>query len=137
MNQNKATIVALRNQGLSYRQIEKATGLARSLICYYLNAASKEKTLTRQRTKRGQFKIDLKLLHGGRCKLCGYNKCLDALDFHHRDAQTKEFGIAYSRRREPKNKIFQEALKCDLLCANCHREQHSFPYQATEPDFSI
>ena len=58
---------------------------------------------------------------------CGYNKCLAAMEFHHRDPSEKEF--AFSRYRNTswdKNKdtVLTELDKCDLLCANCHREQH-------------
>lgn len=31
---------------------------------------------------------------GGQCLLCGYNKCSDALDLHHKDASQKDFGIS-------------------------------------------
>lgn len=26
---------------------------------------------------------------GGKCEICGYNKCIDALEFHHLDPQKK------------------------------------------------
>lgn len=28
---------------------------------------------------------------GGKCKLCGYNKCMASLDFHHIDPKQKDF----------------------------------------------
>ena len=60
---------------------------------------------------------------GGKCMKCGYNKCIWALDFHHRDPKEKEFGIgAYNNLAW--FKIMTELDKCDLLCANCHRELH-------------
>lgn len=33
---------------------------------------------------------------GGKCEKCGYNKCLDALEFHHKDPSQKEFQICSS-----------------------------------------
>lgn len=58
---------------------------------------------------------------GGKCFRCGYNRCVRALNFHHRNKETKSFGIA-----EPSTKrwavIRVELDKCDLLCANCHAE---------------
>src|ERR1700693_435897 len=31
---------------------------------------------------------------GGQCQICGYQRCQEALDFHHRDSSQKDFGIA-------------------------------------------
>lgn len=59
---------------------------------------------------------------GGECEICGYNKCLSALEFHHPDPMTKEFNI--SDRVTTFEDIQAELDKCHLLCANCHREVH-------------
>lgn len=58
---------------------------------------------------------------GAKCVKCGYCKCPDALEFHHRDPSMKRFSLsgAYLRRWEA---LTAEMDKCDLLCANCHRE---------------
>ena len=61
---------------------------------------------------------------GGKCKKCGYNKCPAALDFHHRDPSTKSFGISSKGMTRSFEKIKEELDKCDLICANCHREIH-------------
>lgn len=58
---------------------------------------------------------------GGACKLCGYNNYIGSLEFHHRNPKEKDFSIHSSLSWE---KILCELDKCDLLCANCHREQH-------------
>jgi hypothetical protein len=60
---------------------------------------------------------------GGKCEFCGYNKCIEALEFHHIDETTKEFTISGSTKSLEKQK--KEADKCYMLCANCHRELHS------------
>ncbi len=61
---------------------------------------------------------------GGSCKKCDYDKCLAALEFHHRDSSLKEFSLSgchcYAWVR-----IQKELDKCDLLCCRCHRELHS------------
>jgi hypothetical protein len=31
---------------------------------------------------------------GGRCEICGYERCPEALEFHHRDNSDKDFGIS-------------------------------------------
>jgi len=59
---------------------------------------------------------------GGKCKECGYDKCLGALEFHHRDPKKKDFGISSNHRSFENLRI--EADKCDLLCNRCHMEIH-------------
>jgi hypothetical protein len=59
---------------------------------------------------------------GGRCVLCGYSQCLDALEFHHRDPKKKEFGVAARGITRSIEAVRAEAAKCVLLCSNCHAE---------------
>ncbi len=63
---------------------------------------------------------------GGKCGVCGYDKCQDALDLHHLDPTQKEFSLA-SIRAWPKSwaSIVVELRKCAMLCCRCHREFHS------------
>lgn len=62
---------------------------------------------------------------GGKCQVCGYNRCQDALDFHHKDESQKQFGIGSKGYTRSWEKVKQELDKCYLLCANCHRETHA------------
>ena len=59
------------------------------------------------------------------CQKCGYNRCLEALEFHHFQKTGKDFGISARGYTRSWSKIKQELDKCILLCANCHREIHS------------
>jgi len=60
---------------------------------------------------------------GGCCKKCGYKKSLAALSFHHRDPATKEFDISHNGNLlHDWDLVIKEALKCDLMCLNCHAE---------------
>ncbi|MCF0124740.1 MAG: hypothetical protein HUJ68_03110 [Clostridia bacterium] len=69
-------------------------------------------------------------MFGGKCCLCGYNKCVSALDFHHMDKTTKEFDISkYTNSCDFSEELIEELKKCVLLCANCHRYLHSFEYK--------
>jgi hypothetical protein len=61
---------------------------------------------------------------GGKCQICGYNKCIDALEFHHIDEKTKEESPSYIIMRWSWKRVKLELDKCVLLCANCHREVH-------------
>jgi len=60
---------------------------------------------------------------GNKCASCGYNKCPDVLEFHHRNPKEKEFEWEKLRKRAWES-ITKELDKCDMLCANCHREKH-------------
>lgn len=62
---------------------------------------------------------------GKKCSICGYNKCIEALEFHHRDMSEKEFNISDRNLVLDWQLIKQELDKCDLVCANCHREIHA------------
>lgn len=62
---------------------------------------------------------------GGKCSNCGYNKCLNALEFHHLDPSTKEINPSQLMRFSSFDKLKSELDKCILLCSNCHRELHS------------
>jgi hypothetical protein len=66
---------------------------------------------------------------GGICKKCGYSKCPAALTFHHLDKSTKLFRLSRARHVfrnicDITEKFVEELDKCDLLCANCHSEEH-------------
>ncbi|HEY6204094.1 MAG TPA: hypothetical protein VI056_13775 [Candidatus Limnocylindria bacterium] len=75
------------------------------------------------RKRRRQRKRDLVSAAGGACVECGYARSIAALEFHHRDAATKLFGIA--KFNGSQIRLLAEVAKCDLLCANCHRRRHA------------
>ena len=75
-----------------------------------------------QRGRRGEIKQETVDYKGGGCQMCGYSKCLDALEFHHSDPTQKDLGVAELRKRL--SKIKSEVDKCILVCSNCHRELH-------------
>jgi hypothetical protein len=58
---------------------------------------------------------------GGCCQLCGYTRCLGALEFHHVDPELKEFGVA-RRGAHSLERLRVEVRKCILVCSNCHAE---------------
>jgi len=77
-----------------------------------------------QRRRRVERKQRLVEARGGRCEDCGYDVSVAALEFHHRDSKTKEFGVGnFNGSWE---RLVAEAAKCDLLCANCHRRRHHY-----------
>lgn len=59
---------------------------------------------------------------GGQCVCCGYNRYYGALEFHHPDPSKKKFAVSGSGSTRSTTKVREEAKKCVLVCANCHRE---------------
>lgn len=60
-----------------------------------------------------------------KCSICGYNKCSEALEFHHLNPKEKDFNLSDRDLILDWQIIKQELDKCILVCANCHRELHS------------
>lgn len=58
---------------------------------------------------------------GGKCIKCGYNKCNNALEFHHYRGK-KSFAISSGKKRRSWEVVKKELKKCMLLCSNCHKE---------------
>lgn len=76
------------------------------------------------RNKRKEIKKYAVELKGGKCQICGYNKCLSALEFHHIDPTKKDFAIGQNMKSLLNDSFKEELNKCILLCSNCHREEH-------------
>lgn len=79
-------------------------------------------TTERVAERRRKAKEILVERHGGGCRICGYNKYIGALDFHHVDPSTKKFALSARGLTKGIDTLKKEADKCVLLCANCHRE---------------
>ena len=59
---------------------------------------------------------------GGACCLCGYDRYMRALHFHHLDPSQKRHEINAKGVAIALDKLRVEAQKCVLLCSNCHAE---------------
>jgi transposase len=59
---------------------------------------------------------------GGACALCGYDRCVAALHFHHREPERKRFALSVRGVTRSLDAARAEARKCVLLCSNCHAE---------------
>lgn len=81
----------------------------------------RSEAVQKRRDKTKELLVEYK---GGKCQICGYDRCINALEFHHLNPNEKDFGIAskgYTRSLEANKK---EVDKCILVCSNCHREIH-------------
>lgn len=80
------------------------------------------KTYRYQKKQRSRLRAELLASRGGRCLDCGYDRAPAALEFHHPDARSKDFTL--SSVSSVPARVWAEAAKCDLVCANCHRRRH-------------
>ena len=85
---------------------------------------AKENSKIYRLKRRAMLKIRSVEYKGGECNLCGYKKCIQALDFHHINPSEKDFTIS-CKYNLSWDKIKNELDKCILVCSNCHREIHS------------
>jgi predicted HNH restriction endonuclease len=84
-----------------------------------------KKTRYKEKMERiNNLKKELKIMLGGKCSRCGYDKSFCALDFHHNQGD-KEGNVSRLIKDFSKQKALKEIRKCILLCANCHRELHN------------
>jgi 5-methylcytosine-specific restriction endonuclease McrA len=59
---------------------------------------------------------------GGRCRLCGYDRYIGSLHFHHVVPSEKAFAVSERGLTRSLVRAREEARKCILLCSNCHAE---------------
>ena len=79
-----------------------------------------------QKFKYVKRKKELMQIIGDKCSCCGYNKNLSALEFHHSNPETKKFQLDARKLANSKfSDCLEEAKKCIVICANCHREHHN------------
>jgi hypothetical protein len=58
---------------------------------------------------------------GGKCVVCGYDRCIINLHFHHVDPSLKSFNMTMASGKSA-TAYLAEARKCVLVCANCRGE---------------
>ena len=71
-------------------------------------------------------KRELVAYKGGKCERCEEEYHPNVFDFHHHDHTLKKFGVSQANMQRSWNNLLNEADKCHLLCANCHREVHTY-----------
>ena len=64
----------------------------------------------------------LRALKSKPCMDCGQKYPSYVMDFDHRPGTEKKFGLKNMGARSVET-ILAEVAKCDLVCANCHRER--------------
>ena len=73
------------------------------------------------KNSRERLKKRMIYVMGDECQVCGYSKCITALEFHHINPEQKTFSLS-TNANLGWDKACNELMKCTLVCANCHRE---------------
>ncbi len=88
----------------------------------------KELVRRRRRDVRKQYKLALIEMLGGKCKKCGLPPSdeypVDCFDFHHQ-GDKEEVLNKLLNNMTGWDRMVEEASKCILFCALCHRQHHA------------
>lgn len=57
------------------------------------------------------------------CADCGICYPPHVMDLHHKDRDAKSFSIGAALSSKTSGQVRAEIAKCDVICANCHRER--------------
>jgi len=118
----KERILSLHREGKTDMEIVRMLGCSYPTVRYHTNPQYRKDHNRRKDEYRRRDRTKLKTAFGGKCCLCDYDKCLDALHFHHPD-DNKEKCVSHALYRGYEAGL-KEAKKCQLVCANCHAEIH-------------
>lgn len=91
---------------------------------YYKHVKNNPNTTYSQYKRADVRKKEFIALKGGKCSKCGYNKNYSALHFHHLKDKSFPLDSRNIGNRSMKS-LLEELSKCELLCANCHAEEHN------------
>lgn len=119
----KEDIFRLRSIGYTYNQIQKELGCSKGTISYHLGHGQKEKTKQRSQKRREEIRDLIRSFKQGiPCADCNIFYPYYVLDFDHIDNNKVE-NISKMAKWFPIEEIVQEIKKCEIVCANCHRER--------------
>jgi hypothetical protein len=93
-------------------------------IAEIAEAAGCSKRCRSEAVARRRRKVKAILVHeaGGSCCICGYDRNMRALHFHHLEPSLKRHEMNAKGVAMALEKLRAEAQKCVLLCSNCHAE---------------
>lgn len=123
MTIHRDNIIKLHKEGKSYSEIQSILGCSKGTISYHIGFGQKEKTRSRTQQKRNAIKEFIANYKQSRsCADCKENYPYWMMDFDH--LSDKEFGISsFYRNTQDIEKIKNEIKKCEVVCANCHRNR--------------
>jgi len=117
-------IRALYEQGMSYNQIKAELGCSKGTISYHLGDGQKEKTRARLRDSRSKIRKHIQEYKQERsCTDCREDYPYWVLEFDHIN-DDKDFTIGqFQGTTSSLDVIIAEIEKCQVVCANCHKNR--------------
>ena len=119
----------LYDSGMTCIEVSKELNISKTTVLKYIRNIRKiseaELKINKfQQVMNWRKKAKMKLVEykGGKCEKCEYNKCINALEFHHLNPNEKDFTIG--GKSWSFEKLKKESDKCILVCSNCHKEIH-------------
>lgn len=127
-------IQSFYDEGNGLTACQKKYGYCRSTLIKYLKTRppngttlsdeerrkNKSKAVVTWRIRAKEKLVDYK---GGKCSVCGYNRYIGNLTFHHLNPEEKDFNV--SGKSFSIDSLKKEVDKCVLLCHICHGEVHA------------
>lgn len=116
----------LYNELGSIKKVAKQLSISYERLSKVVNLKTPSKNITKSESViswRKRVKAKLVEYKGGKCECCGYNNCIEALEFHHIDPSQKDFTISGTSKAFETLK--KEVDKCIMVCSNCHKEIHA------------
>jgi transcriptional antiterminator len=119
-------ISALRDEGMTYKQIQEKLGCSKATISYHIGAGQAQKTRNRTRDRRNKIvKFIQEYKQNNPCTDCGENYPYWIMEFDHLD--DKLFNVSSFRQKtESLEEVKKEIAKCELVCSNCHKNRTHF-----------
>lgn len=120
----EARIRALYAEGYSYNKIKAELGCSKGTISYYLGDGQKEKTRARLRDSRSKIRKHIQEYKQDRtCTDCLEDYPYWILEFDHIN-DDKDFTIGqFQETTSSLDVIIAEIEKCEVVCANCHKNR--------------
>lgn len=111
-----------KNCGKEFVLAQKGSGGSNRIFCYDCMPSCSDRSV------RNKMRYNLLMAYSNQLKLergcdkCGYKKCAKALEWHHPNGdKDKDPAVLLHKSL---GAYLEEIKKCNLLCANCHREEH-------------
>lgn len=118
----KENILKLRAEGLTYNQIVKKLGCSKGTVSFHCGAGQKEKALKRNRDRRNKYRKYVQELKSKTpCTDCGTQYPYYVMEFDH--LRDKSFTIATLANVNSLEHLIEEIAKCEIVCANCHKQR--------------